>query len=73
MKDNDGILILLGDLKDLLWGIALLILAIFLFLAGLSLGGPASLLLIPGFLAAFCGFVYAFQGHRRHTVVEKQD
>ena len=35
MKDNDAILALLEDIKETLWGIALLILGVFVGLAGI--------------------------------------
>ena len=38
MKDNDGMLALLQDIKELLWGIALLMIGGFLCLIGVIMG-----------------------------------
>ena len=38
MKDNDGMLALLQDIKELLWGIALLMIGGFLCLIGVIIG-----------------------------------
>ena len=73
MKDNDAILALPEDIKETLWGIALLILGIFLCLIGVLLGGWTSLLLIPGVFVGLAGILYARRGYGRHEVVEKQE
>ena len=73
MNDHDGTLALLQDLKDLLWGIFLLILGIFLSVVGTFLGIWGSLLLIPGIFVTLAGILYAHRGYPRHEVVERED
>nr|WP_325304562.1 hypothetical protein [uncultured Dysosmobacter sp.] len=73
MNDHNGTLALLQDLKDLLWGIFLLILGIFLCAIGIFLGGWGSLLLIPGIFVTLAGILYAHHGYTRHEVVERED
>ena len=49
MKDNDGVLALLQDIKDILYGIALLLAGGLLCMAGILLGGLGLVLTIVMF------------------------
>lgn len=73
MKETDGILALLQDIKDILYGIALLLLGGILCLAGLLLGGFLLLLTAAGIFVVLAGFLYVRRGYNHHEVVEKQD
>ena len=73
MKGNDGVLALLQDVKDILYGIALLLTGGLLCVAGVLLGGFAILLSAIGFFVLLAGLNNAYQGYHHHTVEEKQD
>ena len=73
MNDHDGTLALLQDLKELLWGIFLLILGMFLSVIGALLGGWGGLLLIPGIFVGLAGILHAHRGYGRHEVIEHKD
>ena len=73
MKENDGILALLQDIKELLWGIALLMIGGFLCLIGVIIGNWGLVLLVFGLFTAFCWGSFAYHGFSHHEVVEKQD
>ena len=73
MKDNDGVLALLQDIKDILYGITLLLAGGLLCMAGILLGGWGILLSAIGFFALLAGLNNAYQGYHHHTVEEKQD
>ena len=73
MNGIDGVLALLQDIKELLWGIALLLIGGFLCLLGVILGGWGLVLLVVGLFAAFCGGAFAWHGFSRRAVVETQD
>ena len=76
MKGTDGILALLQDLKELLYGIAWLILGGILCVTGAilfyetTLGG---LLILVGIGVCIGGILYACHGHSHHEVIEHQD
>ena len=73
MKDNDGVLALLQDIKDILYGIALLLAGGPLCMAGIMLGGWGILLSAIGFFVLLAGLNNSYQGYHHHTVEEKQD
>lgn len=74
MRDNDAILALLADIKELLYGIALLLLGGGLCLAGILLLDTWGLvLLLPGVPVVLGGLLYARHGFRHHEVVENED
>ena len=55
MKENDGTLALLQDIKELLWGIALLLAGGFLCLIGIMIGNWGIALLAVGILCFLLG------------------
>lgn len=73
MKDNDGVLALLQDIKDILYGIALLLAGGLMCVAGIPLGGWGILLSVVGFFVLLAGLNNVYQGYHHHTVKEKQD
>ena len=77
MRDTDAIPALLADIKELLCGIALLILAGIFCLLGAAFPVPWGIfLLFIGLPPAFSGVMYVRHGFHRHEVVEhpkKQD
>ena len=73
MKGNDAVLALLQDIKDILYGIALLVLGGILCVAGILIGDLAMLLLFFGIAVCIAGIFYARHGHRHHEVVENPD
>ena len=73
MKDNDGVLALLQDIKDILYGIALRLAGGLLCMAGILLGGSGILLSAIGFFVLLAGLNNAYLGYHHHTVEEKQD
>ena len=73
MKDNDGVLALLQDIKDILYGIALLLAGGLICVASILLGGFFILFSVIGFFALLAGLNNAYQGYHHHTVEEKQD
>lgn len=71
---NDGILALLQDIKEMLHGIVLILLGIFLCVLGAWWGsGLAVLAVITGLIVLIAGLAYAHRGYHHHEVVEKQD
>ena len=73
MKDNDGVLALLQDSKDILYGVALLLTGGLMCVAGILLGGWGILLSAAGVFVLLAGLIYARHGYNHHEVVEKQD
>lgn len=73
MKETDGILTLLADVKDLLFGSLLVILGCFLLLFALLLSGWWQILGIVGLTMAAVGLFRAVSAYQRHQVVEKDD
>ena len=77
MKDNDGMLALLQDIKELLWGIALLLAGGFLCLTGIiinfTIGNWGLVLFLFGIFVFIAGALYAYHGFSHHEVIEKQD
>lgn len=73
MKETDGILTLLVDVKDLLFGTLLLILGGFLLLFSLLLGGWWQILGVVGLLVAIVGLVRGASAYQHHQVVKKDD
>lgn len=73
MKETDGILTLLADVKDLLFGSLLLILGCFLLLFALLLSGWWQILGIVGLTMAAVGLFRAASAYQRHQVVKKDD
>lgn len=74
MYNNDAILALLADIKDILYGIAFLLLGGILCLAGLLLLGTWGLvLLLIGVPVELGGLLYTRHGYRHHEVVENED
>jgi hypothetical protein len=73
MKDNDAILVLLQDIKEILYGIALMLLSGILCIVGAVLGGWGLLLLAVGVLLLFGGCLYARHGLSAHEVVDKKE
>ncbi|MCI8738653.1 MAG: hypothetical protein HFG10_00880 [Oscillibacter sp.] len=75
---NEGVLKLLQDIKEILLGIALLLLGGILAglgigLAGLTGGGVFLLLPVAGFLILLNGGLHVWYGWTAHHVVEKID
>ena len=77
MKDSDGMLAILQDIKELLWGIALLLTGGFLCLTGIiinsTIGNWGIVLFLFGIFVFIAGVLYAYHGFSRHEVIEKQD
>lgn len=74
MKGDDGILALLQDIKEMLFGIALLLSGIVLCLIGAAVnGGVGVLLSIVGLVVVVAGLGYVHHGYTHHEVVEKRD
>lgn len=73
MKETDGILTLLADIKDLLFGTFLLILGGFLLLFSLLLSGWWQLLGLAGLAVAAVGLFRAVSAYQRHQVVKKEE
>ncbi len=72
MKENDGTLALLQDIKELLWGIALLLAGGFLCLIGIMIGNWGIALLAVGIFVFLAGALCAYHGFNRHEIVEHQ-
>ena len=70
MKDSDGMLALLQDIKELLWGIALLSAGGFLCLIGIVIGDWGIALLAVGIFVFLAGALCAYHGFNHHEVVE---
>lgn len=76
MKGTDGVLALLQDIKEILYGLAWLILGGILCIVGViafqttDLGG---ILILFGMAICIGGILYVRHGHRHHEVVENQD
>lgn len=73
MKDTDGVLAMLQDIKEILYGIALLMLGGILCVTGVLLDGWGLLLLCAGIFLCGGGAISVHQGYQHHEVVEKQD
>jgi len=74
MKESDGILILLQDIKEILYGISLLIIGGICCLIGILINnGFGILLLFIGIFVLLVGIIYIRHGHSYHEVVENQD
>lgn len=73
MKETDGILTLLADVKDLLFGSLLVILGCFLLLFALLLSGWWQIMGVVGLIVAIVGLFRAVSAYQRHQVVEKDD
>ena len=77
MKNSDGMLALLQDIKELLWGIALLLAGGFLCLTGIIINSTistwGSVLCLFGIFVFIAGVLYAYHGFSRHEVVEHQE
>ena len=75
MKGNDAILALLQDIKDLLYGIGLLIFAGFICLVGvLTLdAGFGLLILLVGIMVLIYGILQMHRGYHHHELLEQQD
>lgn len=72
MKDTEGVLVLLQDIKEMLWGLVLLLIGLALCAAGL-LGVLLGIPLIIGIIVCVAGIAYAHHGFTHHEVVEKKD
>lgn len=71
---DEGVLKLLQDIKELLLGIALLLLGGIFFIAGLLLLDTVFVLLsVAGIVFLFCGGLHIWYGWTAHTVVEKSE
>lgn len=71
---HDGILALLQDIKEMLHGIVLILVGIFLCMISAWWGSGWSVLTgIIGLIVTIAGLSYAHHGYRHHEVVEKQD
>jgi len=75
MKGNDAVLALLQDIKDLLYGIGLLIFAGFICLIGaLTLNsGFGLLILLVGIMILIYGILLLRRGYHHHEVLEQRD
>ena len=74
MKGDDGILAPLQDIKEMLFGIALLLSGIALCLIGAAVnGGVGVLLSIVGLVVVVAGLGYVHHSYTQHEVVEKRD
>lgn len=72
---NDGVLALLQDIKEMLHGIVLILMGIFLCMLGAwwGAGGWAVLPCLAGLIVLIAGLAYTHHGYNHHEVVEKQD
>lgn len=73
MKGTDGILALLQDIKEMLFGIFLLVLGCFLLLFGLMGGGIIEVLIFVGAAVVAVGFFRTVRAFNRHEVVSTLD
>lgn len=74
MKDTEGLLALLQDIKEMLWGLILLLTGLALCaLAWPVNNGLALLPLMAGIIICASGLYYAYHGFTHHEVVEKKD
>ena len=74
MKGTDAVLALLQDIKEILYGIAWLILAGILCIIGVLLEtGLGILLLLIGLGVCVGGILYARHGYGHHEVLENKD
>ncbi len=69
-KNNDSVLYLLQDIKELLLGIALVLFAIALILLGQA---ATDFLYIVGAVVLACGGLFIWHGWSAHELVEKKD
>ena len=72
MNNTEGMLVLLQDLKEMLWGLVLLLIGLALCAAGL-LGLLWGIPLIVGIIVCVAGIAYSHHGFTHHEVVEKKD
>lgn len=72
MDDREGMLVLLQDIKEMLWGIVLILSGLALCAAGL-LGILWGIPLLIGIIVCIVGIAYAHHGFTHHEVVEKKD
>lgn len=71
---NDGVLALLQDIKEMLHGIVLILVGLFLCVVSAWWDSSwAVLTAIIGLIVLIAGLTYAHRGYNRHEVVEKQD
>lgn len=71
---NDGVLALLQDIKEMLHGIVLILMGIFLCVVSAWWGsGWAVLPCLAGPIVLIAGLAYTHHGYNHHKVVEKQD
>jgi len=73
MKGNDGILVLLQDIKEMLLGIFILILGCFTLLFGLIGYGAAQLLIFVGLPAIVVGCFFTVRAFNHHDVIDTPD
>ncbi len=74
MRGNDAILALLQDIKEILYGIALLIpAAVFCLTGAMFLDTWGIFLLAAGIMLGFAGGMYARHGFHHHEVAEHED
>ena len=76
MKGTDAVLALLQDIKDLLYGVALLILGATLCIVGALLSpekGLGGFLILIGAGICIGGFLFVHHGHTHHEMIEHQD
>lgn len=70
MENHHDILVLLQDIKDLLYGMALLLAGGLLSLTSAVLNGWGLLLLAVGVFVFFAGALWCYRGYHHHEVVE---
>ena len=76
MKGTDAVLALLQDIKDLLYGLVLLILGTTLCIVGAILSPEMALggfLILIGAGTCICALLYVRHGHTHHEMIEHQD
>lgn len=72
MKDTEGMLVLLQDIKEMLWGLSLLLVGIALCAMGLA-GILWGLPLLIGTIVCVAGLAYTHHGFTHHEVIENKD
>ena len=70
MENHHDILVLLQDIKDMLYGMALLLAGGFFSLTGATLDGWGLLLLAVGVFVFFAGALWVCRGYHHLEVVE---
>lgn len=73
MENHHDILVLLQDIKDLLYGMALLLAGGFFSLTGATLDGWGLLLLAVGVFVFFAGALWVCGGYHPYEVVERTE